>query len=213
MNEPIEKNVYRQTIGFFEELVQLLHPFMPFITEEIYHSLQERKDDLVVKQFSAQKKADEAILQTGEKLKEAITAIRDTRNRNQLKPKDTIKLFIQTDDRNTYQSIEKLLAKQVNAEFVSFTQESITGAITLVVGKDKFYIQSTTTVDTTVQKQQLQKELEYLKGFLASVDKKLSNEKFVQNAKPEVIVIERKKKEDAELKIKVILETLTSLHE
>lgn len=213
MNEPIAKNIYRQTIGFFEELVQLLHPFMPFITEEIYHSLQERKDDLVVKQFSAQKKADEAILQTGEKLKEAITAIRDTRNRNQLKPKDTIKLFIQTDDRNTYQSIEKLLAKQVNAEFVSFTQESITGAITLVVGKDKFYIQSTTTVDTTVQKQQLQKELEYLKGFLASVDKKLSNEKFVQNAKPEVIVIERKKKEDAELKIKVILETLTSLHE
>ena len=213
MNEPIAKNIYRQTIGFFEELVQLLHPFMPFITEEIYHSLQERKDDLAVKQFSAQKKADEAILQTGEKLKEAITAIRDTRNRNQLKPKDTIKLFIQTDDRNTYQSIEKLLAKQVNAEFVSFTQESITGAITLVVGKDKFYIQSTTTVDTTVQKQQLQKELEYLKGFLASVDKKLSNEKFVQNAKPEVIVIERKKKEDAELKIKVILETLTSLHE
>ncbi len=213
INEPIAKNIYRQTIGFFEELVQLLHPFMPFITEEIYHSLQERKDDLVVKQFSAQKKADEAILQTGEKLKEAITAIRDTRNRNQLKPKDTIKLFIQTDDRNTYQSIEKLLAKQVNAEFVSFTQESITGAITLVVGKDKFYIQSTTTVDTTVQKQQLQKELEYLKGFLASVDKKLSNEKFVQNAKPEVIVIERKKKEDAELKIKVILETLTSLHE
>lgn len=211
MNEPIEKNVYRQTIGFFEELVQLLHPFMPFITEEIYHSLLERKDNLVVKQFSAQKKADEAILQTGEKLKEAITAIRDTRNRNQLKPKDEVTLFIQTDDTNTYQSIEKLLAKQVNAESISYTQEPVTGAITLVVGKDKFYIQSTTAVDTTIQKQQLQKEIEYLKGFLISVEKKLCNEKFVQNAKPEVIAMERKKREDAELKIKAVLESLTSL--
>lgn len=211
MNEPIAKNVYQQTIEFFEELVQLLHPFMPFITEEIYHSLQERKDDLVVKQFSAQKKADEAILHTGEKLKEIITTIRDTRNRNQLKPKDTVKLFIQTDDTNTYQSIEMLLAKQVNAESVSFTQEPIAGAITLVVGKDKFYIQSTTAVDTTVQKQQLQKELEYLKGFLISVEKKLSNEKFVQNAKPEVIAIERKKKEDAEAKMLIIEESLQSI--
>ena len=209
--QPIDKAVYEKTVGFFEELMQLLHPFMPFITEEIYHQLKERADDLTIKQFAAAKTANKTILSNAILLKEVISSIRDARNKNQLKPKDTIKLHIQTEDNSTYKSIESILLKQVNAESISYITASVANSITVVVQKDKFFIETTTVLDTASQKEQLQKDLDYLKGFLISVEKKLSNERFVQNAKPEVIEIERKKKADAEEKIKVIEESLAAL--
>ena len=209
--QPIDKAVYEKTLIYFEELMQLLHPFMPFVTEEIYHQLKERKDDLTVKQYPAVKNTVPSILSDATFLKEVITAIRDARNKNQLKPKDTIKLHIQSENKNVYAAIENILLKQVNAESISYTSDNITNSITVVVQKDKIFIETTTELDTSSQKQQLQKDLDYLKGFLISVDKKLSNEKFVQNAKPEVIEIERKKKADAEEKIKIIEESLTSI--
>lgn len=209
--QPIDKAVYEKTVGFFEELMQLLHPFLPFITEEIYHQLKERTDDLTVKQFGATKPVDNTIVGSAVLLKEVITAIRDARVKNQLKPKDTIRLHILTENNKTYQSIESILLKQINAESVSYTATSVANSITVVVQKDKFFIETTTILDTTSQKEQLQKDLDYLKGFLISVEKKLGNERFVQNAKPEVIEIERKKKADAEEKIKVIEESLASL--
>lgn len=209
--QPIDKIVYEKTVGFFEELMQLLHPFLPFITEEIYHQLKERADDLTIKQYAITKTADKAILSYAVLLKEVISSIRDARIKNQLKPKDTIRLHILTAHKETYQTIESILMKQVNAESISYTSASVTNSITVVVQKDKFFIETTTILDTASQKEQLQKDLEYLKGFLVSVEKKLGNERFVQNAKPEVIESERKKKADAEEKIKVIEESLAGL--
>jgi valyl-tRNA synthetase len=101
--------------------------------------------------------------------------------------------------------------KQINAESISYISTSVANSITVVVQKDKFFIGTTTVLDTASQKEQLQKDLDYLKGFLISVEKKLGNERFVQNAKPEVIESERKKKADAEDKIKVIEESLATL--
>ncbi len=207
----IDFSVYEKTVDFFEQLVQLLHPFMPFITEEVYHELRHQKGDLVVKQLSTAITPDVQILKNGTLLKEVITAIRDARNRNRLKPKDTIRLHMLTETPDIYKSIESILLKQVNAVSASYTQTVVANSITVVVQKDKFFIETTTALDTTSQKQQLQKDLDYLKGFLISVEKKLSNERFVQNAKPEVIDIERKKKADAEEKIKVIEESLAGL--
>ncbi len=209
--QPIDKSVYEKTVGFFEQLMQLLHPFLPFITEEIYHQLKERTDDLTVKLYSATNPADKTILTNAALLKEVITAIRDARNKNKLKPKDTIRLHILTENNETYKSIESILLKQVNAQSVSYTSTLVANSITVVVQKDKFFLETTTELDTASQKDQLQKDLDYLKGFLISVEKKLSNERFVQNAKPEVIESERKKKADAEEKIKVIEESLASL--
>ncbi len=209
--EPISPYVYEKTVGYFEELMQLLHPFMPFITEEIYHQLKERTDDLTVKQNPTASQPDQGLLESAALLKEVITAIRDARVKAQLKPKETIKLHIQSENQAVYMPILSILAKQVNAESTGFTNDPVTGSITIVVQKDKFYLETTSVLDTGAQKQQLQKDLDYLKGFLVSVDKKLSNERFVQNAKPEVIDIERKKKADAEDKIKVIEESLASL--
>lgn len=209
--QPINKAVYKKTVEFFEQLMQLLHPFMPFVTEEIYHQLKAQADDLTVKQLNPVKLADTAILADGSLLKEVISGIRDARNKNQLKPKETIKLHIQSENTAAYKKLETVLCKQINASSINYTDSSVANSITVVVQKDKFFIETTTLLDTSSQKLQLQKDLDYLKGFLASVDKKLSNERFVQNAKPEVIEIERKKKADAEAKIKVIEESLQTL--
>ncbi|MFT3844720.1 MAG: valine--tRNA ligase [Lacibacter sp.] len=211
--QPIDAAVYNKTVEFFEELMQLLHPYMPFITEEIFHALREREagDDLTVKQQIAAKTVDAKTLQLAVQLKEVITALRDVRVKNQIKPKETIQLSIETGDESSYKKIETILSKQVNAESISFVSAAVSGGISAVVQKDKFYIITEKEIDTTSQKEQLLKDLDYFKGFLASVEKKLSNERFVQNAKPEVVEVERKKKADAEAKIKAIEESLQSL--
>ncbi|MBS1496591.1 MAG: valine--tRNA ligase [Bacteroidetes bacterium] len=209
--QPVDALLFQKTKDFFSELMQLLHPFMPFVTEEIYQLLDERNDSLCIKQLSKHAKADTDILQKGEALKNIISGIRDIRNKQQVKPKESIELFIETADTSLYLGIENLLGKQVNASNISFTETAIAGAISAVIGKDKFFIKSETPIDTGSQKQSLEKELAHLKGFLSSVEKKLGNEKFVANARPEVLALEQKKKADAESKIKVIEESLAAL--
>ncbi|MET0392486.1 MAG: valine--tRNA ligase [Chitinophagaceae bacterium] len=209
--QPIDAAVYEKTVYFFGELLQLLHPFMPFITEDIYHLLQEQPGDLCVKQFTPAGTVDKTVLQNGVLLKEVITAIRDARNKNNIKPKDSIRLHIQAADAASFHLIENILSRQVNAESIAFTSQPVAGSVTVVVQKDKFYLQAEQEIDTAAQKDQLLKDLDYLKGFLASVEKKLGNERFVQNAKPEVVEIERRKKADAEEKIRTIEESLQNL--
>jgi valyl-tRNA synthetase len=211
--QPIDKAVYEKTVGFFEQLMQLLHPFMPFISEEIYHALNEKAegDDITIKQLSPAAKANKEVLQLAIQLKEVVTALRDVRVKNQIKPKDAIKLSIETDQQQSYKLIESILTKQLNAESISYVSAAVAGCISAVIQKDKFYIATEQAIDTSSQKEQMLKDLEYLKGFLLSVEKKLGNERFVQNAKPEVVDIEKKKKADAEAKIKAIEESLAML--
>ncbi len=209
--QPIAAEVYRRTVEFYGELMELLHPFMPFISEEIYHQLSERKDDLCVKQVSGVENKNPEVLHQGELLKQTITAIRDARTKNQVKPRDKVKLHIQTSRQDVFSSINTILSKQVNADSIDFVNESYPGCINVVVGVNKFYIETEQALDTGAQLEQLQKELDYQKGFLNSVEKKLGNEKFVSNAKPEVVEAERKKKADAMEKIKAIEESLAGL--
>jgi len=211
--QPIEKQVYEKTAYFFEELMLLLHPFMPFITEEIYHAIKERSesDDLTIKQESKIKDQQSVVLKQAELLKQVITALRDVRVKNQLKPKEEIKLHIQTTEQAAYYSFKSILAKQVNASAINFVSDAVVCSINTVVQKDKFFIETENELDTTAQKDQLLKDLEYQKGFLISVEKKLGNERFVQNAKPEVVEVEKRKKADAEAKIKAIEESLERL--
>ena len=209
--QPIDAAVYRKTISFFTELMQLLHPFMPFVTEEIYHLLDDRSDDLCVKQFGNTIATDSLILEKGNLLKEIITGLRDVRNKQQIKPKETVELYIDTANKATYSSIEGILAKQVNAKNISFVNAAVAETISCVISKDKFYIKTEQPLNTGNQKSDLLKELDHLKGFLVSVEKKLGNEKFVQNAKAEVLALEQKKKADAETKIRIIEESLAAL--
>jgi valyl-tRNA synthetase len=209
--QPISASIYNKTIGFFEQLMQLLHPFTPFVTEEIYTLLKEQTDSLCVKQFTQISNPKSEILAEAELLKQVITAIREARNKNQIKPKETIKLAIQTSNQASFTGIASILSKQVNAEAITFTSEAIANSIVVAVEQDKFFLQAERAVDTVALKAELEKDLAYQQNFLQSVLKKLSNERFVQNAKPEVIEFERKKQADAEARIKTIEESLSSL--
>ncbi len=210
--EEIAKDVFEKTIYYFEQLMQLLHPFMPFITEEIYHHLKEGNTDLSIKQYDAIKTYDQPVLAQAELLKKAISSIREARTKNQLKPKDEIKLYIESQDPDQYQNMLSILAKQVNADEVSFTGQSVQNAILIAIEKDRFYIETEKTVDTEALKEELLKDLAHQKGFLASVEKKLNNEKFMQNAKEEIVNLEKKKQSDALARIKTIEESLSQLN-
>ena len=158
------------------------------------------------------KEVNIAVTSSGELLKEVISALRDARNKNQLKPKESIKLHIQTESKASYQAFEKILAKQVNAEQVSFTMESVSNSIVVAIEKDKFFIETEKLLDATTLKAELLKDLEYQTKFLESVTIKLLNERFVQNAKPEVVEFERKKQSDAAARINTIKESLANLN-
>jgi valyl-tRNA synthetase len=211
LNEPMNKEVYEQTVSLFEDLLQLLHPFMPFLTEEVFHILREQKEDLIIRQLPVVHSKHDGILQQGQLLQQLITSIRDTRNKNLLKPKDVISLSFDSANDSFYQATSGILQRQVNADKLEKTTEPIAGSMAIVVQTEKIYILSHAEVNTAVQKDKMQEELNYLKGFLVSVDKKLSNEKFVQNAKPEILANERKKQSDAEAKIRTLEESLSLL--
>jgi valyl-tRNA synthetase len=209
--QPVEPKVYAKTIEFFEKLMELLHPIMPFITEEIFHLLKEQQEDLTVKLQGQPSPADETILAAGSLLKDVITKLRDARNKNQLKPKDPVVLHIMAENTNGYKAIEPILMKQVNASNVVYTLTAVANTIVVNIEKDKFFIEAEQQLDAAAIKERLLKDLTYEQNFLASVMKKLSNEKFVQNAKPEIIALERKKQADAEARINTIEESLKSL--
>ena len=212
--QPIDRTVYNKTVYYFEELMQLLHPFMPFVTEEVYHQLKDRTDDLTVKQTIALKPVDASILTKGTILKSDITAIRDSRVKLQLKNAEQLKFFCNPAAQTFYgsdSSLLSLLEKQVNITYLGANIESSKNEITTISSDRKFFLQLEKEIDTAGQKEQLLRDLDYQKGFLISVEKKLSNERFVQNAKPEIVEVEKKKKADAEAKIKAIEESLALL--
>jgi len=210
--QPIHSNTYQKSISYFSRLMHLLHPFMPFVTEEIYHQLDTNaQTDLCILEMQSAATPDQAILEQGTLLKNVITGLRDVRNKQQLKPKETITLHIDTVQKEIFTAISPILSKQINAAAIHYTAQQIEGSFTSVMGKDTFYIVTENGINTENQKAELLKELTHLKGFLLSVEKKLSNEKFVQNARPEVLALEQKKKSDAETKISIIEQSLATL--
>jgi len=216
-DQPINQYNIDKAFFFFEELMKILHPFMPFITEEIYHSLKERKegDDITIsKMLDARCQMSDAgnsILKQGESLQKMITAIRDVRVKQNLKPKDEIELQLPVAYQNELTPILKTLQKQSFAKTVSFVSEPVDKSISFMVDKMQCSFTTEKELDNSAQKAQLEKDLVYYQGFLQSVDKKLSNEKFVANAKPEIIEMENKKKNDALEKLRIIQESLNLL--
>jgi valyl-tRNA synthetase len=213
--KPMDQAHLDRVLNNFEMLLERLHPFMPFVTEEIYHLLRSTQSvDLCVRQLDTtlQPLAEDVnYLKDGELLKAAITAIRDARVKSQIKNKDAVSLYCTTQEKTSWEAIQQLLSKQVNSSAFSFTEEPIANTIQLVVGSSKIYIQTEQVLDTTAQRKTLEEELAYFTGFLASVEKKLTNEKFVQNAKPEVVEMEKKKQSDALQKITLLKESIANL--
>ncbi|MFK8006690.1 MAG: valine--tRNA ligase [Saprospiraceae bacterium] len=216
--EPIDKATYETAIGFFEKLMTVLHPFMPFITEEIWHYLRERKEgeDCVVSTYptvgafekNAFKEVDQAI--------DIISKIRATRKDKGMKDKEPLKLFVQNSETANQifkmNGIQEIIEKRGYISEINFTDaEDVDGTISFVSGTDKFFLEANIQIDVAAEKEKFTKELDYTKGFVKSIEKKLGNERFVQNAPPAVVENERKKLADGQSRIKMLEESLAQL--
>jgi valyl-tRNA synthetase len=211
--DPIDRETYELTIGFFEDVLKLLHPFMPFLTEELWHQLGDRdeKDCVIVAQYPEVKAYDNEVLEKAKIAFELISQIRNTRSSKGLSPKEQLKLFIKTSDKSLYKEFASIINKLGNLESMEFTTDKVDNAISFVIKSDEFFIPMEGAIDVEKEKAEIQKELDYTKGFLNSVMKKLDNERFVQNAPDKVIEMERKKQSDAEAKIKTLEDSLANL--
>ncbi|HMZ33081.1 MAG TPA: valine--tRNA ligase [Chitinophagales bacterium] len=210
--EPIDKKTYDKTISYFEELMKLLHPFMPFISEEIYHHLKEdRTDDICVANYPNNAIYNTNIIHDGEMVKEIISAIRDIRNKNGLSPKVTLSVYVQTNDKRVYEKFGALILKMANTHAIQFVSNDIPNAVAQLIGTDKLFVETGLDIDIESEKKKINEEINYYKGFIESVNKKLQNEKFVTNAKPEIIDNERKKLADGLSKLKSLEDALLAL--
>ena len=212
--KPLNPKFYEKTILYFEELLLWLHPFMPFVTEEIYHLLSVRGhgDDLCIKQFPPESPFHVDILENGNKLRLFLTVGREFRQQQQLKNSEVItRLFMPKEIFGENESIYAIIRKQLNCNQIEFTSGGVISDTRIqIIPFQSFQLgfESPQKVDESVKKEDLEKELSYYQGFLDVLNKKLSNERFVQNAKPDVMHLEKKKKLDTEEKIAAILLTL-----
>ncbi|MGM9479428.1 valine--tRNA ligase [Pedobacter sp. GSP4] len=215
--QPIDAESYQATIGFFENIIKLLHPNMPFLTEELWHDdlFVERgeMDCCIVAEFPKGGAIDEQLLKDAEVIKTVVAEIRNVRNQKQISPKEALPLSLKVNSDIDYEKWLNIVFKLANVSEAEIVNDKIVGATAFMAGKDEFFIPLTENIDVEAERTRLNADLVYLQGFLKSVDAKLSNERFVQNAKPEIIANERNKKADAEAKIKIIEESLAILGE
>ena len=209
--EPIDRATYDKTLNFLEMLMKVLHPFMPFITEEIYHLIKERGelDCVTVSRMPTMFVSPSGMEENFELVKGLISQIRNIRNEKGISPKEGLSLHIKGEsDLSAFFPIIKKLANL--DEIVS---NSVTGnnASTFVIKGTEYGVPLTGKIDMAAEKKKLEQELAYARGFLNSVLNKLSNERFVQNAKPEVLQMERQKKEDTEAKISSLEQQIAAI--
>ena len=213
--KPIDRATYLKTVEYFGNILKILHPFTPFITEELWHDelFGERSvtDCCIVAQLPINGEINARLLTDVENVKQLISQIRNIRNTKQISPKEILDLFIKNAAGQNYKVYEALITKLGNVSSLSVTDDKISGAINFMVHTDEFYIPLAETIDPAVECERLRKEKEYLDGFLKSVNAKLTNERFMSNAKPEIIENELNKKADAEAKLKILEDNLSTL--
>ena len=211
--QPIDETTYHKTISYFENLLKILHPFMPFITEELWHELKERKEKecIIVAAWPKAIAFNDSILKDASLAFEVVTQVRNTRKAKGISPKETIKLIGNFESKAQIDSFSPVIKKLSNLSELGFTNDKITNATNFLVGTLEFYIPMEGKIDAAKERESILKEIEYQKGFIEVLDKKLLNEKFTTSAKPEIVALERKKKSDAEAKIKSLEESLKNL--
>ncbi|MBD8487456.1 valine--tRNA ligase [Echinicola sp. CAU 1574] len=210
--KPIDLETYEKTLGFFESIMKVLHPFMPFITEELWHQVKGRdvKDALIVSSWPSVASYDEKLIGEAAQVFEVVSQVRNIRASKGISPKEAFELTINTQNQALYVSFEAIMKKLANLSQVAYA-DKVEGALSFVVKSDEFFIPLNEKIDVEAEKENIRKELEYTKGFLNTVMKKLSNERFVSGAPAQVVENEKQKQADAEAKIKALEESLAKL--
>ena len=210
--KPIDKVTLEATLTYFEDILKLLHPFMPFISEEIWSLISERTSEerLIVASWPIETDIDSKILADEKFAAEVISGIRTIRKEKNIPNKDQIELFVKRNE-TIDQSFDSVITKLGNLSVLNYVDKKVDGALSFRVKSNEYYVPLSGSINIEEEIATLTQELEYTKGFLNSVMKKLSNERFVNNAPEQVIANERKKQSDAEAKIKTIQEQLSAI--
>ncbi|MBP1675511.1 MAG: valyl-tRNA synthetase [Bacteroidetes bacterium] len=208
--QPIDRATYEATLGFFDSLLRLLHPFMPFITEELWQALTEREagDSLMISLQPKVTAFDENILTDFEKVKEVIAGVRTIRLQKNVPNKEQLELQIIGETLDTYNCV---VSKSCNLSAIENVTEKAAGSISFLVGTTEYAVPMGNLINAEEEIAKMEAEIKYYEGFIESVMKKLGNERFVANAKPEIVEGERKKKADAESKIASLKEGIAAL--
>jgi valyl-tRNA synthetase len=208
--QPIDGKTYRATLSYFDALTRLLHPFMPFITEELWQALYEREEgeSIMTTLQPEQAPADKGLLTNFETLKEIVAGVRTIRLEKNIPNKDELELQVTGKHDHQYDSV---ISKVCRLSSITSVSEKQAGATGFLVGTTEYSIPLAEKMDVEAELEKLKTELSYTEGFLQSVMKKLGNERFVQNAKPQIVEAERKKQADAESKIALLKESIAAL--
>ena len=211
--KPMDKASYDATLRFFETLLKMLHPFMPFITEELWQNIYERKDGESIMSDKLELEAptadEQALTANIELLKQIIGGVRTIRNQKNISPREVLKLQIV--GANELEAYNCVLAKMANLDEIAVVNEKDGTASAFMVGTTEYAVPLGDKIDVAAEIEKAEAQLKHLEGFLAGINKKLSNEKFVANAPEAVVALERKKKSDSEEKIAALKETIAEL--
>jgi valyl-tRNA synthetase len=207
--KPVDAKTVAATIGFFENILKILHPFMPFITEELYHNIAERSfgDACIVAKWPEPKNYSSLFLEKFGIAIDVVAQVRNIRNQKNIHPKEMVELLVRSSSPDN--SFDSVIRKLAGVSSVKYTSEKPASAAGFILKSNEYFVPIQVNVEE--EKARLEKELIYNQGFLQAVQKKLANEKFVSNAKPELIEHERRKQFDAEAKIKAIEQQLGNL--
>ena len=210
---PVDKATYESTIKIFDRLLRLLHPFMPFITEELWQLITERKDgeSIMISSMPVAKKYDKDLLSDFDTAKETVIAIRSIRKEKELPMRESLDLCIRADEGEVHKDFLPVITRLCNLSSIRFVAEKQPNSASFMVGTVEYFIPLGDKLDTEKELARIKDELKYYKGFLDSVMKKLGNERFVQNAPQSVIEMERKKQSDALSKISSLEERIKEL--
>ena len=211
--QPIAASTLEATLDFFETIMKLLHPFMPFISEEVWSSIRERADsnDIIVAEYPNAGEVNEDILAQASLAFEVISGVRNIRNANGIAKHEPLKLLVKCDDIARFDTFKSVIEKSAVLESFEPTEEKVAQSAGFVIKGDEFFVPMEGKIDLEKEKEEITKELKRLQGFLKGIAGKLSNERFVNNAPKQVVANERKKQADTEAKIKVLEEKLTGL--
>ena len=208
--QPIDAKTYRSTISLFEKLMLTLHPFMPFITEEVWQALADRQpgESIMVTQQPRPEQTNDLLTADFEVVKSIVAGVRSIRLERNIPNKESLTLQVVTGDHN--EAYNPVIMKMCNVDTIVRAPKDATAA-SFMVGTTEYAVPLGNTIDVAEEIQKMEAEIDYLEGFLRSVMKKLGNEKFVANAKPEVVAVERKKRADAESKLALLRENVAKL--
>ncbi|MDO6492790.1 MULTISPECIES: valine--tRNA ligase [unclassified Cellulophaga] len=210
--KPIDKTTYNALITVFEQNLKLLHPFMPFLTEEVWQHIEDRTPEqaLVVAQWPKQQKVDETIIANFDFAAEVVSGVRTIRKNKNIPMKEALELSVLNAE-NVSKEWDVVIAKLTNVSSINYADAAVDGALSFRVKSNEYFIPMVGAIDIEAEIKKIEEELKYTKGFLVSVQKKLSNERFVNNAPDKVIDVERKKQADAEAKIETLEKSLKGL--